>query len=174
MMTALGDPQNKYPSIHVAGTNGKGSVAAFSESILRVAGLTTGLYTSPHLVRVEERIRVGGRQVSPRSFASLATRIQETEASLLKQKALDRALTTFEFLTCCAFLHFAEKEIDIAVIEVGLGGKLDSTNVIHPQVSVITGISLDHQSLLGRTLTKMRRRKSRHHQAAYACGFRLL
>jgi len=155
MMAALGNPQNEYPSIHIAGTNGKGSVAAFSESILREAGLTTGLYTSPHLVRVEERIRVGGRQISPRSFASLATRIGETEASLLKQKALDRALTTFEFLTCCAFLHFAEKKIDIAVIEVGLGGKLDSTNVIHPQVSVITGISLDHQSLLGRTLTKI-------------------
>jgi dihydrofolate synthase/folylpolyglutamate synthase len=155
MMMALGNPQDKYPSIHIAGTNGKGSVAAFSESILREAGLTTGLYTSPHLIRAEERIRVGGRQISPRSFASLATRIQETEACLLKQKILDRALTTFEFLTCCAFLHFAEKEIDVAVIEVGLGGKLDSTNVIHPQVSVITGISLDHQNLLGRTLTKI-------------------
>jgi dihydrofolate synthase/folylpolyglutamate synthase len=155
MMMALGNPQDQYPSIHIAGTNGKGSVAAFSESILREAGLTTGLYTSPHLIRVEERIRIGGLQISPRSFASLATRIQATEASLLKRKALDRRLTTFEFLTCCAFLHFARKKIDIAVVEVGLGGKLDSTNVIHPQVSVITGISLDHQSLLGRTLTKI-------------------
>jgi dihydrofolate synthase/folylpolyglutamate synthase len=155
MMAALGNPESKYPSIHIAGTNGKGSVAAFCESILREAGLTTGLFTSPHLVRVEERIRVGGHQISPRSFASIATRIGETEASLLNQKALDRLLTTFEFLTCCAFLYFAEKEIDIAVIEVGLGGKLDSTNVIHPQVSIITGIALDHQNLLGRTLAKI-------------------
>ncbi len=85
MMAALGNPQDKYPSIHIAGTNGKGSVAAFCESILREAGLTTGLYTSPHLVRVEERIRIGGRQISPQAFASVATRIGKTEASLLEQ-----------------------------------------------------------------------------------------
>jgi len=155
MMQALGNPQERYPSIHIAGTNGKGSVAAMSESVLRHAGLVTGLYTSPHLVRVEERIRVNSRQISPRSFAALATRIQRVEAALLEKKILDRPLTTFEFLTCCAFLHFAEKKIDIAVIEVGLGGKLDATNVILPQVSVITGISLDHQNYLGNTLTKI-------------------
>ncbi len=155
MMQALDCPQNKYPSIHIAGTNGKGSVAAISESILRHAGLVTGLYTSPHLVRVEERIRINGRQIVTQGFAALATRIQAVEATLLEKNVLDRPLTTFEFLTCCAFLHFAEKKIDIAVIEVGLGGKLDATNVIHPQVSVITGISLDHQNYLGNTLTKI-------------------
>jgi dihydrofolate synthase / folylpolyglutamate synthase len=153
MMQALDNPQDKYPSIHIAGTNGKGSVAAMSESILRRSGFVTGLYTSPHLVRVEERMRINGRQVSPRSFASLATRIRNAEAALLGKEVLDRPLTTFEFLTCCAFLHFADKKIDIAVIEVGLGGKLDATNVIYPEVSVITGIALDHQNYLGNTLT---------------------
>ena len=155
MMEALGNPQWKYPAIHVAGTNGKGSVAAMTESILRHAGLVTGLYTSPHLVRVEERIRVSGRQVSARSFAALATRIRETEAMLLRKRILDRPLTTFEFLTATAFLHFARAKVDIAVFEVGLGGKLDATNIIRPLVSVITGIALDHQNYLGRTLTKI-------------------
>jgi dihydrofolate synthase / folylpolyglutamate synthase len=155
MMQALDYPQNKYPSIHIAGTNGKGSVAAMSESVLRHAGLVTGLYTSPHLSRVEERIRINGKQISPQNFAALAARIQSMEASLLQTKTLDRPLTTFEFLTCCAFLCFAKQKIDIAVIEVGLGGKLDATNVIRPEVSVITGIALDHQNYLGNTLTKI-------------------
>lgn len=155
MMQALGNPQDRYPSIHIAGTNGKGSVAAMCESILRHAGLTTGLYTSPHLVRVEERIRINGQQISARRFSSLATRIRNAETALLQDKTLDRPLTTFEFLTCCAFLGFAGEKIDIAVFEVGLGGTLDATNIIHPAVCVITGISLDHQNYLGRTLTKI-------------------
>jgi len=153
MMQALDNPQNAFPSIHIAGTNGKGSVAAMSESILRRAGFATGLYTSPHLVRVEERIRINGRPVSAQSFAALATRIRNVETALFRKGILDRPLTTFEFLTCCAFLHFARKRVDIAVIEVGLGGKLDATNVISPEVSVITGIALDHQNYLGNTLT---------------------
>ncbi len=155
MMAALGDPHLRYPSIHIAGTNGKGSVAAFAESILRRAGLTTGLYTSPHLVRVEERMQINGRPIPGRRFAALATRVRDTETALLDAKTLDRPLTTFEFLTCCAFLHFAERKIDIAVIEVGLGGLLDATNVVHPRVCVITGISLDHQNYLGNTLAKI-------------------
>jgi dihydrofolate synthase/folylpolyglutamate synthase len=155
MMRALGNPQDRYRSIHIAGTNGKGSVAAMSESILRHAGLVTGLYTSPHLVRVEERLRINARQVSPRAFSNLATCIRRTEESLLGKKGLDRPLTTFEFLTCCAFLHFAEEKVDIALFEVGLGGKLDATNIIQPLVSVITGISLDHQNYLGSTLTEI-------------------
>jgi dihydrofolate synthase/folylpolyglutamate synthase len=155
MMEALGKPQNSYASIHIAGTNGKGSVAAMCESILRRAGLTTGLYTSPHLVRVEERMRINGVQITPQAFSSIATRIRDTETQLLRKETLDRLLTTFEFLTCCAFLYFARQKVDIAVIEVGLGGKLDSTNVITPQVSVVTGIALDHQYLLGNSLTKI-------------------
>ncbi|HSW40350.1 MAG TPA: folylpolyglutamate synthase/dihydrofolate synthase family protein [Acidobacteriota bacterium] len=155
MMAALGDPQGAYPSIHIAGTNGKGSVAAMSESMLRHAGLKTGLYTSPHLVRVEERIRVNGRQVAARGFSMLATRIRQTEEQLIVNGALDRPLTTFEFLTCCAFLHFAKQNIDVAVVEVGMGGRLDATNIIDPAVTVITGVSLDHQNYLGRTIRKI-------------------
>jgi dihydrofolate synthase/folylpolyglutamate synthase len=130
-------------------------VAAMLESILRHAGMVTGLYTSPHLVRVEERIRINGVPISARGFASVATRIRKTEMALLKKKLLDRPLTTFEFLTCSAFLHFAHSKIDIAIIEVGLGGKLDATNVIHPLVSIITGVSLDHQNYLGTSLAKI-------------------
>jgi len=155
MMEALGNPHEKYPSIHIAGTNGKGSVAAMVESILRRAGRVTGLYTSPHLVRVEERIRVGGTPVDGRRFAALATRIRKAEAALLEKGILDRPLTTFEFLTCTAFLHFAKAKIDVAIFEVGLGGKLDATNIIRPLVSVITGIALDHQNYLGRTLARI-------------------
>jgi dihydrofolate synthase / folylpolyglutamate synthase len=155
MMQALGKPQERFRSIHIAGTNGKGSVAAMIESILNYAGWKTGLYTSPHLVRIEERIRISGRQISSRAFAALATRIASVEEDLLRTRAMDRGLTTFEFLTCCAFLAFAEKKVDIAVVEVGLGGKLDSTNVIKPEISVITGIALDHQNYLGNTLTKI-------------------
>lgn len=160
MMEALANPQEKYPAIHIAGTNGKGSVAAMLDSILRRADMATGLYTSPHLVRVEERIRVNGRPISSRSFASLATRIRKTENELLEQGILDRPLTTFEFLTCTAFMHFAKARADIAIFEVGLGGKLDATNIIRPLVGVITGISLDHQNYLGRTLTKIAREKA--------------
>ena len=160
MMQALGNPQDRFPSIHIAGTNGKGSVAAMAESILRRGGLRTGLYTSPHLVRLEERIQINGRPLSPRGFAALATRIRKKEAAVLGKKILDRPLTYFEFCTCCAFLCFAEKKVDVSIIEVGLGGMLDATNIILPQVSVITGISYDHQNLLGNTLAAIAREKA--------------
>jgi len=160
MMEALGDPHMKYPSVHIAGTNGKGSVAAMTEAILRDAGLVTGMYTSPHLVRVEERIRVCGVQVPPSTFASLSSEVRATEETLLTKGILDRALTTYEFLTCCAFLRFARQKVDIAVIEVGLGGKLDATNVIRPLCSVITSISLDHQQYLGNTIRKIAAEKA--------------
>ena len=160
MLEALGNPHMKYPAVHIAGTNGKGSVAAMTGSILGESGLVVGMYTSPHLVRVEERMRIGGVPVTARSFAILATRVREAEESLLGTGTMDRALTTFEFLTCCAFLHFARKKVDIAVMEVGLGGKLDSTNVIHPLVSVITGIALDHQQYLGNTIRRIAAEKA--------------
>ena len=160
MMEALGNPHTKYPSIHIAGTNGKGSVASMIEAILRSAGLVTGMYTSPHLVRVEERIRVGGVPAQASVFASLATDVRMAEEALLSKRVLDRALTTFEFLTCCAFLRFARQKVDIAVIEVGLGGKLDATNVIQPLCSVITSIALDHQQYLGNTIRKIATEKA--------------
>jgi len=160
MMEALGNPHLKYPSVHIAGTNGKGSVAAMTESILRDAGLVTGMYTSPHLVRVEERVRVSGVQVPPSAFASLSSEIRAAEETLLAKGILDRALTTYEFLTCCAFLRFARQKIDIAVMEVGLGGKLDATNIIQPLCSVVASISLDHQQYLGNTIRKIAAEKA--------------
>lgn len=160
LMDALGNPHEQIPSLHIAGTNGKGSVAAMAESILRQGGLRTGLYTSPHLVRLEERIQIGGRSLASRDFAALATRIRNKEAAVLRKKLLDRPLTYFEFLTCCALLCFAEKEVDVAIIEVGLGGMLDATNIILPRASVITGISYDHENLLGHSLTEIAREKA--------------
>ncbi|HYK89400.1 MAG TPA: Mur ligase family protein, partial [Acidobacteriota bacterium] len=152
LMEALGNPHRQYPVLHIGGTNGKGSVAAMSESILRCAGWKTGLYTSPHLIRVEERIRIGGREIAPRKLASLVSRIRDAEASLLIEKRLERSLTWFEFITCCAFLCFAQEKVDIAVVEVGLGGTMDATNVVCPRVCIITTVSYDHQDLLGKTL----------------------
>jgi dihydrofolate synthase/folylpolyglutamate synthase len=160
IMEALDNPHERYPVLHIAGTNGKGSVAAMSESILRAAGRKTGLYTSPHLERLQERIRVRGRDIPIQKFVAVAKRILCREDELVASRALDIRLTFFEFLTACAFLHFAEEEVDVAVIEVGLGGRLDATNVVHPQACIITGISYDHQDLLGGTLEKIAREKA--------------
>jgi dihydrofolate synthase / folylpolyglutamate synthase len=152
VMEALGNPQDRYAVLHIAGTNGKGSVAATAESILRAAGWKTGLYTSPHVERLEERIRICGRNIPARKFAAIATRVFELEETLFSRGRLDMRLTYFEVLTACAFLHFAAERIDVAVVEVGLGGRLDATNIVKPQACVITGIALDHQDLLGSTL----------------------
>jgi dihydrofolate synthase/folylpolyglutamate synthase len=152
MMRALGDPHLRVPAIHIAGTNGKGSVAAMAESILRCAGLKTGLYTSPHLLRVEERIRTAGRNIGRLEFAELLSRVRNIETELLRRRRLDMPLTYFEIVTACMFLRFASAGLDAAVIETGLGGALDATNVALPRVCVITGISYDHQELLGETL----------------------
>lgn len=160
MMQLLGDPHEKYPVIHIAGTNGKGSVAAMAESVLRHAGRRTGLYTSPHLVRVEERIRVDREPIAAAAFARLSTRIRRAEEDLEARKVIDRPLTTFEFLTCAAFLHFALRKVEVAVMEVGLGGLLDATNVVRPIVSVVTGVALDHQNYLGRTVGRIAREKA--------------
>ena len=157
---ALGSPHKGFAVLHVAGTNGKGSVAAMSESILRAAGWKTGLYTSPHLERLEERIRVSGREVTARRFASLATQVYEKEEELRARRQLDIPLTYFEFLTACAFLHFVGEQVDVAVIEVGLGGRLDATNIVSPQACIITGISFDHQDLLGSTLAEIAAEKA--------------
>ena len=120
-----------------------------SEAILRTAGWKTGLYTSPHLEKVQERIRVSGRDIPSRKFAALITRVHEKEEELYARRQLDRRLTYFEFLTACAFQHFADERVDVAVVEVGFGGRLDATNIVTPQACIITGISLDHQDLLG-------------------------
>lgn len=152
LLGALGDPQRAFPSVHVAGTNGKGSVCAMLESILRAHGRRAGLYTSPHLVDVRERIRIGGRLIPRSDFARLLGRIRSTIEFLRSEGRLDAPPTYFEVLTTLAFLYFAEKKVDIAVLETGLGGRFDATNVVTPILSVITSIAKDHQEYLGRTL----------------------
>ncbi|MBZ5498108.1 MAG: bifunctional folylpolyglutamate synthase/dihydrofolate synthase [Acidobacteriia bacterium] len=160
IMHALGNPHEGYAVLHIAGTNGKGSVAAMSEAILRAAGWKTGLYTSPHLEKLEERIRVSGRNIPARTFTRLAIQVFKTEEELWSRNELDMRLTYFEFLTACAFLHFAMEKVDVAVIEVGLGGRLDATNIVNPQACIITGISFDHQNLLGSTLAEIAAEKA--------------
>jgi dihydrofolate synthase/folylpolyglutamate synthase len=155
LLLALGDPQSRFPAVHVAGTNGKGSVSAILAGVLRAHGLRTGLYTSPHLARVEERIRVDGRCVSPRRFRELLARLKAAIDGLMAEGRLAYHPTYFEVLTALAFLEFAERSVDVAVLEVGMGGRFDATNVVRPLVSVITTIAKDHEKHLGSTLEKI-------------------
>ncbi len=145
VLRRLGSPHLRYPSLLVAGTNGKGSVAAFTESILRHAGLSTGLYTSPHLKELTERISINGSNITFEQLYDYLLMVRSVSEPAL-------GLSYFEALTVAAFLAFAERRVDVAVMEVGLGGRLDATNVVDPLVSVITSISLDHQRLLGDTM----------------------
>ena len=149
LMARLGDPQERFPAIHVAGTKGKGSVSALCASALRSAGYRTGFYTSPHLQDFAERIQVGGCWIPHERLAALVEEIQPHVAALT-------GLTTFELTTALAFLHFARERVQAAVIEVGLGGRLDATNILNrPVVTVITSISHDHTHLLGNSLAEI-------------------
>jgi dihydrofolate synthase/folylpolyglutamate synthase len=152
---ALGNPQNRFLSVHVAGTNGKGSVSAMLAAILRAHGHKTGLYTSPHLARVEERIRIDGRSIGPERFRRLLARLKDVIDRLMVERKLVYHPTYFEVLTALAFLEFAERQVDVAVLEVGMGGRFDATNVVRPLISVITTIAMDHEKHLGTTLEKI-------------------
>ena len=160
LSAALGNPHLALPCVHIAGTNGKGSTAAMLESILRTAGLRTGLYTSPHLERVNERIRIGGEDVSDEDFAASWTQVHSAIELLMASSALPAHPTYFECVTAMAFLIFAQKRLDIAVYEVGLGGRLDSTNIVTPEVAVITSIDFDHESLLGHSIAEIAAEKA--------------
>jgi len=144
----LDNPQDNYPSIHVTGTKGKGSVASLCASALQAAGYKVGLYTSPHLQEFTERIQINGMEIDKAELVALVNRLRP-----LTQQVPE--ITTFELTTALGFLYFAEQQVDIAVIEVGLGGRLDATNIINPLVSVITPISYDHRAVLGDTLTEI-------------------
>jgi len=157
---ALGHPEKKYQSVHIAGTNGKGSTAAFTESILRTAGIRTGLYTSPHLEKINERIRVNGEEISDEDFARSFTKIQTLIENLLAQGKVRAHPTFFEVVTALAFEHFAQAGVEIAVVEVGLGGRLDATNILLPGVSVITRVDFDHENFLGHSLPEIAREKA--------------
>ena len=149
---ALGNPQRAVPCIHIAGTNGKGSVAAMLEAILRAAGWRTGLYTSPHLVRLGERIQIDRRPLGETDIAAYVRELAPVAARVGAELGEEHHPSYFEFMTAMAFQHFARNRCDIVCVEVGLGGRLDATNVVQPEVSVITSIGLDHIELLGGTI----------------------
>lgn len=157
---ALGHPERAFRSVHVAGTNGKGSVTSIVETALRAAGHRTARYTSPHLVRLEERFVIDGREVSRERLRAAAGRVRDAAIRLLAEGALDAPPTFFECTTATAFELFRDAGIDLAVIEVGLGGRLDATNVVTPMVTAITSIDFDHQEQLGTSIASIAREKA--------------
>ncbi|MDM8544784.1 folylpolyglutamate synthase/dihydrofolate synthase family protein [Desulfococcaceae bacterium HSG9] len=152
ILSELGNPQNRFHSVHIAGTNGKGSVASTLASILQTAGFTVGLYTSPHLVRFNERIRINNRNISESLTVELYKAVKSVHQG-------EREPTFFEFTTAMAFYAFGDADVDWAIIETGMGGRLDATNIIQPALSIITNISLEHQTYLGDTLDDIAREK---------------
>jgi dihydrofolate synthase / folylpolyglutamate synthase len=160
LLYALGDPQAKFKSVLIAGTNGKGSTAATLAAILIAAGHKTGLYTSPHLLRVNERIRIDGLEIPDADFARVYETVEGAASRLVAEGKLPHHPSFFEMLTAMAFAHFESSRVEIAVLEVGMGGRLDATNVVDPIVSVIADISLDHQKFLGNTIAEIAAEKS--------------
>ena len=160
LLAGLGDPHRRFPSVLIAGTNGKGSTAATLASILAASGVRTGLYTSPHLARVNERIRLDRVEIEDDAFAALYFRVHDTAQQLLLEGQLPQLPSFFEVLTAQALLYFAEAGVEIAVLEVGMGGRLDATNIVDPLVSVVSDISLDHTEWLGSTIGAITREKA--------------
>src|ERR1700683_5123631 len=159
LLAELERPERRFPAVLIAGTNGKGSTAATLASILRAGGIKTGLYTSPHLLRMNERIRVNGAEIGDDDFAGLHRKVGSVAEGLVERGELPWHPSFFEMMTAIAFEYFAQERVEIAVLEVGMGGRLDATNVVEPLVSVITDISLDHQKFLGDTVAEIAREK---------------
>jgi len=159
LLSALGNPQHGRPTVHVAGTKGKGSTSALVAAALTASGKSTGLFTSPHLHTICERLRVDGINASQQEFARAADLVRSRVDEVDEAGGSD-SITTFEALTAMAFVHFAARNVDAQVVEVGLGGRLDATNVLHPSVSVITSLSMDHEAYLGDTLEKIASEKA--------------
>lgn len=160
LLEELGNPQTSFPAVLIAGTNGKGSTAATLASILTASGLRTGLYTSPHLARANERIRIDGVEIADDDFAALYFKVHDAAERLVRSGDLAQSPSFFEVLTAMAFLHFAQRSVEIAVVEVGMGGRLDATNILEPLLSVITDISLDHTEWLGSTIAAITKEKA--------------
>lgn len=158
LLERLGDPQRDFRVVHVAGTNGKGSTCAFVDAILRAAGLTVGLFTSPYIERFEERIRVNGADIAPDALLAATMLVRDAAAEV--ERVTGEHPTEFELMFAVACVHFARARCDIAVIEVGLGGRLDATNVVVPELAVITRIGLDHTDILGDTLASIAQEKA--------------
>lgn len=160
VLAALEHPERRFPAVLIAGTNGKGSTAATLAAILQAAGKRTGLYTSPHLIRINERIRINGEEIGDDDFTLVHEVVERTAARLVEEGELPWHPSFFEMLTAMAFEYFSRRKVEIAVLEVGMGGRLDATNVVEPLVSVITDISLDHQKFLGDTVAEIAREKA--------------
>jgi dihydrofolate synthase/folylpolyglutamate synthase len=160
LVRELGHPERSFKSVLIAGTNGKGSVSAYLDAALRAAALNVGRYTSPHLIDIRERITVSGRNISNRDFERLVLQVRQCADRLLRNGVIGAHPNHFEILTAVAFLHFQGSGIDIAVLEVGLGGRLDATNVASPEVSAIVSIDFDHEEYLGRTLSAIASEKA--------------
>ena len=160
LMEALGNPQRRLQSVLVAGTNGKGSTAATLASIVQAAGYRTGLYTSPHLVSINERIQINQEAISDIELAEMYDRVESAAQSLMASRELPWHPSFFEMVTAMMFEYFASAGIEMAVLEVGMGGRLDATNIADPCISIITDIDLDHQKFLGSTLPEIAREKA--------------
>ena len=160
LLAALGNPERAYRSVQIAGTNGKGSTAVMLDSICRAAGIKCGLYTSPHLVSITERITFSGTQISPEEFAACVTTVRDVSAQLLNDKQLEALPTFFEQLTVAALLAFRNARIELAILETGLGGRLDSTTAAKASIVAITPISMDHEEYLGDTLESIAAEKA--------------
>jgi len=160
LLAALGDPQNNYFKVQVAGTNGKGSVCAFLDSICLQAGIKAGVFTSPHLVSITERVRIGGVDVSEDEFARIATRVRETSEQLVSRGELETVPTYFEQVTAIALVTFAESKVDLAILETGLGGRFDAVTAANAEICAITRIDLDHQEYLGNTIEDIAEEKA--------------
>ncbi|OGF57662.1 MAG: hypothetical protein A2Z21_02765 [Candidatus Fraserbacteria bacterium RBG_16_55_9] len=157
VLGALGNPDGKYPILHVAGTKGKGSVCALAASILQTTGQQVGLFSKPHLIRLNERISISGFDIPDEQFVDMMNLLHP---HLERQRVAGNPLTFFDLIAVLALVYFAEMKVDVVVLEVGLGGRLDSTNVVHPEVSVITSIDYDHTHILGDTLEKIAKEKA--------------
>ena len=157
---AMGHPERRFPSVLIAGTNGKGSTSATLAAILEAAGYRTGLYTSPHLVKINERIQIDGEPISDPEITEIYSRVIATGEQLVLAGTLAQPPSFFEMMTAMAFEYFASARVDIVVLEVGMGGRLDATNIVTPVVSVITDVSLDHQNYLGNTVAEIAREKA--------------
>lgn len=160
LLEALGNPQTAYPAVQIAGTNGKGSTAVLLESICRAAGIKTGLFTSPHLVSITERIRIDGCEITEEDFARLATEVRNAADQLLRAGRIEARPTFFEQVTAIALLAFKDAQVDLAILETGLGGRLDSTTMARADTVAITPIALDHQEYLGGTLREIAAEKA--------------
>ena len=160
LLAALGNPHQDFPEVQIAGTNGKGSTAVMLDSICREAGIRTGLFTSPHLISITERISINGEQVSEADFARFTAQVKETAAELMKQKKLETLPTFFEQVTAIALLAFRAAKVELAILETGLGGRLDSTTAARADIVAITSIAIDHEEYLGHSLTEIAAEKA--------------